>query len=104
MVELSLADAVGLLGKHKLLPRLRHRPLRLELRLFRDQLCRRWRGREPGRQRVQLVHHLLDVENEALGEGAAELLPDDDAEHRDVLRVGGHGCRRSRTRRAGCGP
>jgi hypothetical protein len=93
-VEASLADAVGLLGEHKLLPRLRDRPLRLQLRLFPEQRRRRGRGREPGRERVQLVHHLLDVENEALGEGAAELLPDDDAEHRDVLRVGGHGvCR-----------
>lgn len=78
---------------------IRHRPLQvLRRRLLRGQhggsgsgggtavLQQLLRG-----EGVELVQDLLDVADEALGEGAAEVLADDDAEDGDVLRVGGHG-------------
>ena len=89
-----LADAVGLLlGEDGPLPERDHLPLLLHRLLAglgggeRGEVA----AGDAGGQRVQLVQHLLDVEHQALREGAAEVLADDDAEHRHVLRVGGHG-------------
>jgi hypothetical protein len=93
----NLADAIGLLlGEDGPLPEGDNLALLLllDLVVLSGRECGEVAAGDAGGQRVELVQHLLDVQQEALRKGAAEVLADDHAEHRHVLRIGGHGVRR----------